>query len=226
MTSVCTLAALLVVSSAANARTRHRPPWRCQPHRPDLVAANRKAEVFAIGYTAEGEFNPERFDGCAYGSTHAHRLGSAQYGSSSGQGGSGHYTLAGATVAYAESRSGFGYFAPEPESDDVIVVDLSTGRRLHDVATGTVSCGHYPGLSGVGPVRSLVLKQDGAVAWIAEHVQSLCSSPRGICELHALDSHGERVLAIGPDIDPHSLTLLGSTIYWKQGGRPFSGKLM
>jgi hypothetical protein len=44
-------------------------------------------------------------------------------------------------------------------------------------------------------------------------------------EVHAADRTGSRLLASGPTIDPHSLALAGSTLYWTQGGKPFTASL-
>ena len=44
-------------------------------------------------------------------------------------------------------------------------------------------------------------------------------------DLYALDSSGERLLASGTELAPSSLALAGSTLYWTQGGRPFSAGL-
>jgi hypothetical protein len=193
------------------------------------VVADKQAEVFEVGETDEvGDFYPQYFDGCAYGSAHTHRLGGVHgIGSSSGVGGSDHYTLAGTTVAYAEDfLNGPGVLEEEWR---VRVINLRTGRTVHNVPTGTVPCKRAsPSESfpvGVGPVVSLVLREDGAVAWTVSDQERRCPLPAGTREVHALDSSGEHLLAIGKDIEPHSLKLAGSTLYWRQGGRRFSGSL-
>jgi hypothetical protein len=79
-------------------------------------------------------------------------------------------------------------------------------------------------LVGVGPAVAIIVKSNGSVAWIAENE---IGPPRGPAEyeVHALDSSGSRMLAFGSDIDPHSLALAGSTLYWTQGDKPFSAAL-
>jgi hypothetical protein len=100
----------------------------------------------------------------------------------------------------------------------ILVRDLRTGRLLHDVPTGIPSAPH--GHLGVGPAISIVVKSDGAVAWIASALP-----PDGFFQVHALDGDGSRLLATGRSIDPRSLALAGSTLYWTQEGKPFSAAL-
>jgi hypothetical protein len=64
------------------------------------------------------------------------------------------------------------------------------------------------------------VKPDGSVAWIEEHELS----PRSYV-VHVADRSGIRTLASGTDIDPKSLALAGSTVYWTQGARPASTAL-
>lgn len=65
-------------------------------------------------------------------------------------------------------------------------------------------------------VNSLVLKSDGAVAWIATNFPTGgCENPPGpIVEVHRHDRRGSAVLAQGPAIDPASLSLGGSLLLW------------
>jgi hypothetical protein len=73
---------------------------------------------------------------------------------------------------------------------------------------------------GIGATAAIVVKSDGAVAWIVETRQE-----EGTYEVHAVDKAGSRLLASGADIDPSSLALAGSTLYWTQGGKPMSASL-
>ncbi len=97
--------------------------------------------------------------------------------------------------------------------------DLRTGRVVHEVPTGD---NPYREDLGIGRATDVVVKTDGAVAWIAEGKHG---KEYGVYQVHALDSSGERTLAVGPEIDPGSLALAGSTLYWTQGGKPFSAPL-
>jgi hypothetical protein len=108
------------------------------------------------------------------------------------------------------------------------VRDLSNGKVVHTVPTGTpvhpapprVEGGLTRSNVGIGPATAIVVKNDGAVAWIV-------STPKedGYYQVHAVDKMGSRVLATGPEIEPHSLALAGSTLYWTQGGKPMSATL-
>jgi hypothetical protein len=73
-------------------------------------------------------------------------------------------------------------------------------------------------VTGDGYVLDLVLRRDGAVAWINE-------GGRGQYEVHAADRSGERMLASGTSIDPKSLKLGAGKLYWAQGAKPFSASL-
>jgi hypothetical protein len=121
-------------------------------------------------------------------------------------------------VAYEQYLSNTG----PPEGDEyntewsVVVRDLRTGRVEHEVPTGTQATPN-PHHVGVGPVTAIVVKADGAVAWIAEGEDGP--------EVHALDKTGSRVLATGEDIKPHALGLKGSELYWSQGGKWMTASL-
>jgi hypothetical protein len=64
---------------------------------------------------------------------------------------------------------------------------------------------------------AIVVKSDGSVAWIVESSSEY--------QVRAVDKSGSRVLSSGTNIDPHSLALAGSTLYWTQGGKPKSAML-
>jgi len=73
---------------------------------------------------------------------------------------------------------------------------------------------------GIGLAVAIVVKRDGSVAWIVE-----TGEEEGRYQVHAVDRSGSRVLASSPDIDPSSLALAGSTLYWTQGGQPATASL-
>lgn len=102
----------------------------------------------------------------------------------------------------------------------VIVRNLRTGRVLHKVPTGIAGPGTVEVL-GDGFTTAIVVKPDGAVAWILE---SGASRPIEY-QVHAVDAKGERTLASGSGIEPSSLALAGSTLYWTQDGQSFSATL-
>jgi len=80
-----------------------------------------------------------------------------------------------------------------------------------------------PFIIDIGPTVDIIVKDDGAVAWVAEQFRA----PAAPAEYQVIkvDRYGERLLASGMDIDPHSLVLGGSMLYWTQGGKPSSATL-
>lgn len=204
--------ASVAVVAPAEAHRRHPTPWHCRPGHSNVVSANTRAEVFEIG------FDEPRFEGCAYGQTHRYALGPVGYGSSSGSYGSDDYRLAGTTVAFTE-WSCPGALAPPMTScgEALSATSLRSGRRLHRVSVRAAQCN--------GHILALLLREDGALAWIAANDKEGCPVRAEMLEVHALDSSGERVLAVGENIDSNSLALAGSALYWTQGGKPFSATL-
>lgn len=165
------------------------------------------------GHDVEG--SPEIF-GCAYRHKRIYELGPPPGGSSSGYAGVDKETLAGPIVAYESFWAGMNEGL---SSNHVVVRNLLNGRVLHRVLTGT-SPTPNPNNKGIGSVVAFVVKRDGAVAWMLE-----VGHPPFEYQVHAVDKHGSRVLASGPDIDPSSLKLTGSTLSWTQNGQPFTGSL-
>ena len=98
-----------------------------------------------------------------------------------------------------------------------------------------------PRYIGVGNVVSIVVKSDGAVAWIADdYERSGAAHGAEYFDVYAVDKKtGTRLSASGTNIDPSSLALSvtgtnigqgsrtapGSTLYWTQGGKPESAAL-
>jgi len=75
-----------------------------------------------------------------------------------------------------------------------------------------------PGDIGLGETTAIVVKSDGSVAWIVR----TNDGP----QVRFADKTGEHLLAAAsPAIDPNSLALAGSTLYWTQGGKPMSAAL-
>jgi hypothetical protein len=100
----------------------------------------------------------------------------------------------------------------------VLVRDLRSGHVIRRLPTGILKT---PGDVGGGRTTEIVVKSDGAVAWI---VEAEAAEPKEY-EVRAVDKGGSRVLARGRDVGPGSLALGGSTLYWTQGGRPSSTTL-
>jgi hypothetical protein len=170
-------------------------------------------------------------EGCVFGRKRSYTLGRYEpecLGSSQGGGCGGgvdNITLAGTVVAYEEGVDS------ESETSHVVVVrDLRSGRVLHKVPSGAPAK-PSPEHVGTGSATAIVVKSDGAVAWIAEN-DELLSKEGTYYEVHEIDRAGSRVLASGVSINPFSLALAGSSyrgatpeVFWTQGGRPFSAPL-
>ncbi len=153
--------------------------------------------------------------GCSYGHKRSYLLGPILSSSESGGAGVIHETLTGPIVAYEEILNE----SPCCQHWRVVVRNLHNGHILHRIPTGT-PIKPEPFSVGIGLAVAIVVKRDGSVAWIVETIQEL-----GGYQVHAVDKSGSRVLASSPDIDPTSLALAGSTLYWTQGGQPESATL-
>ncbi len=164
------------------------------------------------------------YRGCALGSGRSFVLGEAEGKCPSTSCGPaiGRLTLAGTIVAF--ERSGTTEANPSIGFEGtaewfVVVRDLRNGRTLRTLPTGVLAPARN-GYVGVGPTTDIVVKPDGAVAWIADS-----SRETGRYEVHAADQNGSRLLAVSSSIDRSSLALAGSTLYWSENGLPFSTQL-
>ena len=118
----------------------------------------------------------------------------------------------------------------EQPNSHAFVLNLRTGKLLDRVPTGVpMEPNEYH--VGVGPVETMVVKPDGAVAWVAldeqrsERIEHEVGHDVNYYDLYALGSSGERLLASGTEVDPSSLALAGGTLYWTQDGKAFSAGL-
>jgi hypothetical protein len=151
--------------------------------------------------------------GCAYGHR-SYLVGTLPNCQGAGPcGGPEHEVLAGPLVAYEEGGGG-----EVVNIYQVVVRNLGTGRVIREVPTGTLST-RKPGWVGIGPMTGIVLKSDGAVAWIVE-----TGFPTTF-QVHVVDSNGSRVVASGSDIDRSSLALAANTIYWTKNSTAMSAPL-
>jgi len=205
---------VFAMTSADATAMQRRGPIRCAPKHAKVLASNAQAQVYGrineVGYL--------RIFGCARGRKRSYVLGETPYFTSVGGQGIDHETLAGTMVAYEEILAGE---MPEGEGRAswlVLVRDLRTGRWVHRAFTGVARQSRD---KGFGPLVALVLKSSGSVAWIAENGDASGFEPLAY-EVHALDRHGDRLLASGTDIAPHSLTLKGSALGWMQHEQLFS----
>jgi hypothetical protein len=207
------LALALAGDPASAAKPHHARPASCPPRYESLIAADAVAALYIPWSSPKlGEpFFGEEIWGCARGARHGHALGPpVGTGSPEGFGGIDQETLAGPIVAYEYVHSG-GYESTGPGVSVIIVRDLRTDKTLHKEDTGSAPK-PYP---SIGAATIIVVKSDGAVAWIAK-----VRAEAGTYQVHAVDGSGARLLASGADIEPDSLALAGSTLYWIQDGKP------
>ncbi len=123
--------------------------------------------------------------------------------------------LASATAAYGLERCGIdtGY-------TQVLVRGLDNGAQLSSFAS-TVK--PLPA-EAYSMVESLVVKRDGAVAWIAS-AASIVGHGQPDIEVHSGRGSNAQLLDSGPTIDAGSLRLHGSRLTWRHGGATRSAVL-
>lgn len=213
-----TLSVLLLLGVGIGyASPRQEPALRCSlAADASMLSADTWAQVYS---TPErhgphgGISRPELF-GCAFKLGRNISLGRIRPRGGSGTAGARGITfeaLSSPFVAYEYSVAG---------AYRLLVRDLRTGRLVHDVPSGPVTTRFH---FGVDPIVSVAVKGgDGAVAWLVENKSVLPVgfdvSNESEFTLFVLDKNGERQLAIGEDLDPSSLALSGSRVYWSQGG--------
>jgi hypothetical protein len=235
--AISVLALLLTPGGVNAARAHNGLPPKCAPNLHTLFA-DAQAQVYAA---REGSLKYLSIRGCAFGQRRSFIVAACNNEESTAICASKlHVTLTGAVVASEDIFTPECRCANEKNIDEwhVEVRNLRTGRVLHKVPTGT-PLEPEPRYVGVGPIVGLVLKSDGSVAWIAEDYER-SSTPHDIeaqlfFDVYATDKTGTRLLASGTDIDPSSLalsvggigvgrnrrTIMGSTLCWTQGGKPF-----
>jgi hypothetical protein len=175
----------------------------CRPAGSRTVFANRAVRVYRLG---------GRYFGCLYSVRRGVRL-RAPAPSAPGDRPPRFQTFraAGNFLAYV-----YNDFAVDNTGDDwtlyIESVDLRAGRFVHQARTARMP-GCYAD-SVLPNVSSLVLKANGAIAWI----QHPCFPDSGF----AADRAGTRPLG---DADPRSMTLRGSTLNWTNGGIPETATL-
>jgi hypothetical protein len=166
----------------------------CGPSAARTLAHDAVARVYASGGNAYG---------CVVGRAGKIRLGAV--GLSPGRAHIEAVRVAGRIAAYGLLRSGV--------DTGVAIVNvrrLTTGKLLAQRPATT-----RVGVEGFRSVDSLVLKSDGAVAWIAT-ARSI-GPPKFIRQVQLLDGGGFRRLDSGPEVVASSLTLHRSRLSWKHG---------
>jgi hypothetical protein len=193
---ILAVAGALGAGGAAVARSDAGTATVCGPAAVHTLAASRQARVYASGAAVYG---------CARGGQPSIRLGARR--SCIGAERIGPVTVTGSLAAYGSEVCGV-----DTGLTRVVVRRLTDGRQLHSSpATGPVGPEAYE------TVDSLVLKGDGAVAWIATGFS--LGRRDAVVEVWRSDRHGTARLGSGAGTRPRSLRLTGSRLRWRDGSR-------
>jgi len=211
-----------VQAAPAAARGSRRHQLACPVRPKHLVIANGQAEVYVAAVPFQA--HTQGYFGCEYKAGRSRFIGSIR-GRDTGVVDTRNLQLVGKLVAFES------YINDRGISYSVVVLDLAKGRSaVRKLPTGNptpaqqqANTGNSGGLSGVGHTTALVLKNNGAVAWIVH--DDLPPDPPTY-EVIEVGADGQRsVVAMGTDITPDSLALSGGTLYWTQGNAPHSAVL-
>ncbi len=211
--AIITALALSASTAAAATPAKHDhmvAAPRCPRAHVALLAADTRAVVYKAPVTSEG-LTGDIF-ACAYGARRSYDLGPTPEGGGGSAGfvGTGPFALAGTVIAYS-----VGEFYPSGHSfNEIVVRNLVNGAVIHKMPNGLPG---EPGDIGSGETTAIVVKRDGSMAWIARTSEAFAD-----VEVHSVDAAGSHVLAASSEIEPDSLALAGSTLYWTEGGKPFS----
>ncbi len=216
--------ALLVPAAAAGTTKHRRRAPSCPPPHSYVLVADRTAAVFQIEDPIT-DFTREA--ACTRTGRKPFVMRECEIINCEGPSFSG-LALAGDILAYQRyTYTGSSkYMDATPASWLVQVRDLKTHRLIHSSLTST-SEPPPSNVIGNGPTEGIVVKRDGAVAWIAVdgwHPYSP-SPPPTVYQVWKIDRTGQHLLAMGSRIAPSSIALSGNTVYWTDGGAPASAPL-
>jgi hypothetical protein len=199
----CGLIALAACGSSLGKTSGGSASASCGPAGAKTLAIDRQARVYESGGNVYG---------CSTASRRSYRLGASARSIREGR--AGPVALAGTDVGY-----GYTVYGVDTVSAQVLVRDLATGKQLRSepATTGPAR------VESVESVDSVVVKPDGAVAWIGQS-GSVVSGPTNT-EVDRADARGLAKLDTGSGIDPHSLRLHGATVTWRHNGSSRSASL-
>jgi hypothetical protein len=209
--------AVLAAPSPAPANIHKKPI--CRPGHAHLVEADKQAQVYEAG-SREGV---SRIMGCVYNSRHQFLVATSAGGSGGGSGA--HVVQLLGTLVALEGETNIPEYLDE--LDYVYVIDLRIGRTIRESGTGPPDYSReHPryGQFDAGPAASLVLRPNGDLAWITDTPKFRVTSA-GAHQVYTLEGSERHMIASGDNIEERSLALAGETIYWTQGGKPFSAPL-
>lgn len=196
---------LVGVVALAACGTSSASAGTCGPGAGHTIAHSASARVYSVG---DGVF------GCAFGSPHTYRLGNTSRSIREGR--VGPVAVAGRVAAY-----GYAEFGVDTLSASVVVRNLGDGAEIRSEPATMRPLG----AEFFQSVAAVVVKADGAVAWIGKG-GSVISGHAGDVEVDRADARGVALLDSGPGIDPGSLRLRGSTVSWRDRGQTRSGRIM
>lgn len=102
----------------------------------------------------------------------------------------------------------------------VTVYDVRARRRGASIGSSTTYTSDANGCTGTMPIRALVVRPSGAVAWTEE------AGDDGRHVVRVLDAAGDRRVDAAADVDPRSLRSLDDArITWTRGGEPRTAPL-
>ncbi|HWF26469.1 MAG TPA: hypothetical protein VG275_13520 [Solirubrobacteraceae bacterium] len=177
---------------------------RCLPRGARSLAADRTARVYSWHSAVYG---------CVDATGQLRKLGGAGVCNRL-DGAVAPVALAAATVAYGLERCGV-----DTGSSTVVVLNLITGIHRADLPAATLPTGPESHSS----VTSLVLRRDGAAAWIARSASLV--RRRTTYEVHRFAGGKSSLLDSGGSIAPGSLRLAGSLMTWRHGMATRSARL-
>jgi len=179
-------------SSASSTPTQ----GKCGPGNATTLASSPQARVYTLHQVVFG---------CSVARGRSFRLGHGTRSIRESR--AGPVAIAGDLAAYGLAR-----FGVDTVMADVVVRRLTDGAVLKDLPATK-----RPGPQSFQSVGSVVVKTDGAVAWIGSQT-SIIARGRGGIEVHAASGSSDVVLDAGSGIDPGSLRLNGSKLTWRRGG--------
>lgn len=169
----------------------------CGPRDGHTLAASRSARAYSL----HGDVY-----GCATDGHHNYLLGAGSRSIRERR--AGPIAVAGADAAY-----GLTSFGVDTVMTEVVVRRLSDGRQLRALPATTKTLPE-----SFQTVDAVVVKSDGAVAWISS-VSSVITHGAATVEVLRADSRGETVLDSAGSIDPRSLRLSGSNLTWRDASK-------
>jgi hypothetical protein len=177
-------------------------PVVCEPFQARTLASDRAAVVYS-------------FDGSAYACLRptgpSYKLGSVRL--CIGATFAGPFALAGDVVAYGAKTCGVDF-----SSSEVIARNLKTGGVLHREPDASNTL-----VEQEGGLRSIVVKLDGSIAWIA--TERSLGNHRRLLQVRKDDRGGDTLLSSSLAVLPSSLKLHGSRLTWRDAGKLRSATL-